>query len=415
MLQQPSKETTDFILQHREEDVRKLALKGQRGAAVNMTFALQQIDGWQRARTKLPMWAEHDGIIFPPHISMEQCSSEATALYKQRLVRRLVPETSQARMADLTGGFGVDFSYMSQGFKEAFYIEQQEHLCDIARHNFAALGMVNSHVINGVAEDALATLPSLDLIYLDPARRDTHGKKTYAISDCTPDVTTLLPLLREKAANIIVKLSPMLDHREAIRLLPGVTEVHIISVRNECKETLLVFGKANDSCQVVCVNDGNTFVTKLNDQQTVATAADIEVGMDLFVPNASIMKAGCFGALCSEFGIAPIDHNSHLFVSCDAGKNHNTATPNGIPAENFPGKVFRIKAVSTMNKRELKAALAGITQANIATRNFPLSVEALKTKLRGVAKLRDGGETYIFATTAGGRHILIITEKHSRQ
>lgn len=415
MLQQPSKETIDFILQHREEDVRKLALKGQRGAAVDMTFALQQIDGWQRARTKLPMWAGHDGIIFPPHISMEQCSSEATALYKQRLVRRLVPETSQARMADLTGGFGVDFSYMSRGFKEAFYIEQQEHLCDIARHNFAALGMVNSHVINGVAEEALATLHSLDLIYLDPARRDTHGKKTYAISDCTPDVTTLLPSLRVKTANIIVKLSPMLDHREAIRLLPGVTEVHIISVRNECKETLLVFGKDNGSCQVVCVNDGNTFVTKLNDQQTVATAADIEAGMDLFVPNASIMKAGCFGALCNEFGIAPIDHNSHLFVSCDEGKNHDTATPNGILAENFPGKVFRIKAVSTMNKRELKAALAGITQANIATRNFPLSVEALKTKLRSVAKLRDGGKTYIFATTAGGRHILIITEKHSRQ
>lgn len=415
MLQQPSKETTDFILQHREEDVRKLALKGQRSAAVDMTFALQQIDGWQRARTKLPMWAERDGIIFPPHISMEQCSSEATALYKQRLVRRLVPETSQARMADLTGGFGVDFSYMSQGFKEAFYIEQQEHLCDIARHNFTALDMENSHVINGVAEDALATLPSLDLIYLDPARRDTHGKKTYAISDCTPDVTTLLPLLREKTANIIVKLSPMLDHREAIRLLPGVTEVHIISVRNECKETLLVFGKDNGSCQVVCVNDGNTFVTKLNDQQTVATAADIEVGTDLFVPNASIMKAGCFGALCSEFGIAPIDHNSHLFVSCNAGGNLNTDTPNGIPTEDFPGKAFRIKAVSTMNKRELKAALAGITQANIATRNFPLSVEALKAKLRGVAKLRDGGKTYIFATTAGGRHILIITEKHSRQ
>lgn len=412
-------ETLDFIRNHREENVRTLALQGQRYSGVDMTYALQQIDGWQRARQKLPMWAKHEGIIYPPHISMEQCSSEVTARYKQELVAQLVKDRQCAKIADLTGGFGVDFSYMSQGFHEAYYVEQQEHLCDIARHNFEALGIDNSHIIHGSAEDALESLPHLDVIYLDPARRDTNGKKTYAISDCTPDVTTLLPLLRSKADHVIVKLSPMLDHREAVRLLPGVSEVHIISVHNECKETLLVINGEDADCRLICVNDENRFVTSLSDNNITPIDTHIEPGMLLCVPNASVMKAGCFGALCAAFGLAAVGKNSHLFrpvISAKSpvvsGASTDQSTKNSDFIERIPARTFTVQAVCSMNKREMKAALTGVSQANVAVRNFPLSVDALKKKINGVCKLRDGGETYIFGTTVGSQHMLIVCTKY---
>lgn len=412
-------ETLDFIRNHREENVRTLALQGQRYSGVDMTYALQQIDGWQRARQKLPMWAQHEDIIYPPHISMEQCSSEVTARYKQELVALLVKDRKCAKIADLTGGFGVDFSYMSQGFHEAYYVEQQEHLCDIARHNFEALGMENSRIIHGSAEDALESLPHLDVIYLDPARRDTNGKKTYAISDCTPDVTTLLPLLRSKADHVIVKLSPMLDHREAVRLLPGVSEVHIVSVHNECKETLLVINGEGADCRLICVNDENRFVTTLSDNNITPVDAHIEPDMLLCVPNASVMKAGCFGALCAAFGLTAVGKNSHLFrpvISAKSlvvsGASTDQPTKNNDFIEIIPARTFTVQAVCSMNKREMKAALTGVTQANVAVRNFPLSVDALKKKINGVCKLRDGGETYIFGTTVGSQHMLIVCTKY---
>jgi len=412
MLPPITQETQRYILAHKEDDVRTLALKRKGCDDVDINFALQQIDGWQRARTKLPMWASHEGIIYPPHISMEQCSSEATALYKQQLVRNLLSNVSHSKIADLTGGFGVDFSYMSQGFEEAFYIEQQEHLCDITKHNFDALGMTNSHVINGSSEDILPTLPDLDIIYLDPARRDTNGKKTYAISDCTPDVTSLLPQLLAKARFIVVKLSPMLDHREAIRLLHGVSEVHIISVHNECKETLLVISKEERETRLVCVNDENVFETKLNEQHITPLATAINADTKLFVPNSSVMKAGCFGALCDTYHLAAVDKNSHLFVphySPEMGQRNADSTNN---YGSFPGRIFTIKTITSLNKRNLRNALSDITQANIAVRNFPLSVDALKAKLKGVTKLRDGGDIYIFATTIATQHVLLICQKY---
>lgn len=398
--------TLDFIQTHREDDVRTLALKGQRDAAVDMTFALQQIDGWQRARVKLPMWAEREGIIYPPHVSMEQCSSERTALYKWELVQRLLGETNGAEIADLTGGFGVDFSYLSQGFKEAYYVEQQEHLCDIAKHNFEVLGMDNAHIINGVAEDVLPTLPQLDVIYLDPARRDVNGRKTYAISDCTPDVCTLLPQLKARARFVVVKLSPMLDHREAVRLLPGVFEVHIISVRNECKEMLLVIdGSEHDSVRVVCVNDESTYVTTLADSAPVLLADSLEPGMQLFVPNVSVMKAGCFGNLCRDFNLAALGQSSHLFVSLQkSGKNEE----NAHFTDNMPCKSFMVRHVCSLNKRDLKPVLSGVTHANVLARNFPLTTDQLRKKLQSVSKFKDGGDTWVIATTFGRQHVVIL-------
>lgn len=401
-----SQQTLDFIQAHREDDVRKLALKGQRDAAVDMPFALQQIDGWQRARVKLPMWAEHENVIYPPHISMEQCSSEKTALYKKALVQRLLEGRDCAGIADLTGGFGVDFSYISRGFKDAYYVEQQGHLCDIAKHNFEVLGMDNAHIINGVAEDVLPTLPQLDVIYLDPARRDVNGRKTYAISDCTPDVCTLLPQLKAKARFVVVKLSPMLDHREAVRLLPGIFEVHILSVRNECKEMLLVIdGNEHDDVRVVCVNDESTYETTLTDSAPVVLADALEPGMQLYLPNASVMKAGCFGSLCRDFGLAALGQSSHLFVSMQKSGNN---AENAHFTDDIPCRVYTVQHVCSLNKRDLKPVLSGVTHANVLARNFPLTTDQLRNKLKSVSKFRDGGETWIIATTFGKQHVVIL-------
>ena len=395
--------TQKFVLEHRSENVRTLALSAKRTADIDLTFALQQIDGWQRARQKLPMWAQHDGIIYPPHISMEQCSSEQTARYKAGLLR----DVKAAKIIDFTGGFGVDFSYMSQMAEEAVYVEQQEHLCEIAEHNFRALGLRNTTVVNANSEDYLNALPDHNdasapvVAYLDPARRDTNGKKTYAISDCTPDVVRLLPILKRKADIVIIKLSPMLDHHEALRLLPGITEVHIVSVRNECKELLL---KASPSpsqggVHLLCANDDSVFETTLlpsTPKPETCTPPWEGPGEALLIPNSSIMKAGCFAALCDQFGVRQLDRDSHIFVA----KNADSIA-------NFPGRVFTCHAEFSLNKHEVKQALAGISSANIAVRNFPLSAEQLRKKL----KLKDGGEWYIFGTTVEKQHKLFLCKK----
>lgn len=403
--------TEEFITIHRDDDVRRLALKPQQG--VDMRFALRQIDGRQRARTKLPMWAECDGILYPPHISMEQCSSEKTAVYKRD---KLLPESTEvkknAHFIDLTGGFGVDFSYMSQGFGRAWYVERQEHLCEMARHNFSVLGMENAHVVCDTSESFLQSLPFSEeerkrtTIYLDPARRDVNGRKTYAIEDCTPDIVGLMPLLREKAWRVIVKLSPMLDHREACRLVDGVSEVHIVSVKNECKELILVINDSDEPAKVVCVNDDEVFESMLlpdGDCQPMlppVVTAMPATGETLVVPNASIMKSGNFADFTAQFSCAALDRMSHLFVAKNAdfiGK--------------IPARCFEILAVSSLNKKELRKVLSvipgGVSRANIAVRNFPMSADELRKRLR----MKDGGEFFIFGTTILGEHRILVCRR----
>lgn len=393
----------EFIREHRHDDVRQLALQAARYPDIDMQLALQQIAGWQTACTKLPEWAATDGIVYPPRLSMEQCSSEATAKYKAKV---LDPSTST--VIDLTGGFGVDFSYMARGFQKAVYVERQPHLCEAARHNFQLLGLENAEVVCGDGVEYLKNLPSPfhppspRTIYLDPARRDENGKKTYAISDCTPDVVALKDLLLEKAGRVMIKLSPMLDWHKAVDDLGEVVEVHIVSVDNECKELLLVLAKNPAApLRVVCANIRHDTETELfeffpsNDSLSIPLFPALRERDFLYEPNASIMKAGCFAEVAHRFGVQPTGSNSHLFLS-----------PQFIP--DFPGRKFQIEQVTSMNKKELKHAIGGLTKANITVRNFPLSVAELRKRL----KLADGGDTYIFATTLGVKdHVLLITKQ----
>lgn len=427
--------TQDFIRQHQDDDVRQLAFLGSKYPEVDMPFALDQIRGRKMARVKLPRWASLEGIIYPPHISMEQCSSESTALYKAELAARLLslPVSSsfseEIGFLDLTGGFGVDFSYIAArlGVK-SMYVERQAHLCEAAKENFGRLGLKNAIVKNGDGievlhsflpkkDDAASTDDSLGitydqplsllktklglkLIFIDPARRDGAGNKVVSLKDCTPDVTVLQEEMLSKADYVIIKLSPMLDWHRAISELSHVREVHIISVNNECKELLLVLSVRNmgENLRIYCINDAQSFVCDELDMeasQVKIAPSTLEEMQYLYEPNASLMKAGCFSVLSDRYDARMLSKNSHLFVS-------------QAPIEAFPGRSFRIIAVSSFNKKELKRHLSGITKANIATRNFPLSVAELRKRL----KLKDGGETYIFATTLSDEsHVLVITEK----
>ena len=427
--------TQDFICQHQDDDVRQLAFLGSKYPEVDMPFALDQIRGRKMARVKLPRWASLEGIIYPPHISMEQCSSESTALYKAELAARLLslPVSSsfseEIGFLDLTGGFGVDFSYIAArlGVK-SMYVERQVHLCEAAKENFERLGLKNAIVKNGdgievlhsflpkkddaaSADDSLGityeqprsllkTNLGLKIIFIDPARRDDAGNKVVSLKDCTPDVTVLQEEMLSKADYVIIKLSPMLDWHRAISELSHVREVHIISVNNECKELLLVLSARNmdENLRIYCINDAQSFVCDeldMESSQVKIAPSTLEEMQYLYEPNASLMKAGCFGVLSGRYDARMLSKNSHLFVS-------------QAPIEAFPGRSFRIIAVSSFNKKELKRHLSGITKANIATRNFPLSVAELRKRL----KLKDGGETYIFATTLNDEsHVLVITEK----
>lgn len=398
--------TQDFIRQHQDEDVRQLAFLGSKNPEVDMPFALDQIRGRKMARAKLPLWANIDGIIYPPHISMEQCSSESTALYKAELAARLLglPASSSSEeigFVDLTGGFGVDFSYIASRLgMSSMYVERQAHLCDAAKENFERLGLKNAIVKNGDGIEVLHSLKELKLIFIDPARRDDAGNKVVSLKDCTPDVTVLQEEMLLKADYVIIKLSPMLDWHRAISELSHVREVHIISVNNECKELLLVLSARNmgENLRIYCINDAQSFVCDELDMESSSVKiapSTLEEMQYLYEPNASLMKAGCFGVLSERYDARMLSKNSHLFVSRE-------------PIAVFPGRSFRIIAVSSFNKKELKRHLSGITKANIATRNFPLSVAELRKRL----KLKDGGETYIFATTLSDEsHVLVITEK----
>lgn len=394
-------ETRHFIEQNLDADVRQLALKGCRDEMVDMTLALQQIAGRQTARRKLPTWAALDGILYPPHLGMEQCSSEQTAVYKRSVVSDIiVSKASEGTLIDLTGGFGVDFSFLAPLFKRAVYVERQEVLCQLAHHNFEVLG-INAEVVCGDGEAFLHQLTEhVTMIFLDPARRDVNGARTYGISDCTPDVLTLRDELLQKADCVMLKLSPMLDWRKAVVDLgeQWVKEVHIVSTSGECKELLLVLTKesSNEGLRLVCKNDDQSFEVHLPYvAEPCMYQSVISPSSYLYEPNASIMKAGCFAELSAHFGIGQLSQNSHLFV-CER------------PIDSFPGRQFRIMDVSMMNKRELKEKIAPLKQANITVRNFPLSVAELRKRL----KISEGGSNYIFATTlANGDHVLIICER----
>ncbi len=385
-------ELSAYIRAHRNDDVRQLALSDKKRLGDAMNYAMNQISGWQKAKEKIPSWSEIDDLVYPPHLSMEQCSSERTAAYKASLVRG-------DSFTDLTGGFGVDFAFIARNFRQATMVERNAELCGIAMHNLPLLGLPHAKVVNGDGIEHLKQMSPVDVLFIDPARRDQQGRKTVSIADCEPNLLEVLETLRARAGKILIKYSPMLDITLAVKELKNVESVHIVSVDNECKELLFLLSEeATENPPFHCVNltkKGDTRYTFTPEEERNATIRQAgEIGAYLYEPYSSLLKAGAYKSLCQRFSVDKLAVSSHLYTSDE-------------PINDFPGRTFRIIDTFTLNKKDVKEHLGGITKANIAVRNFPLSANELRNKL----KLKEGGEQYLFATTHMERRVLILCEK----
>lgn len=383
--------TKKFIEDHWEEDVRKLALKGNsiENNDIDFSFALVQIAGRKRIKHKLPSWYNCEDIIYPSTLALEQCSSETTAQYKASIL-------SGDSLVDLTGGFGVDISFISSKFKNAFYIEKQLSLVEIVKHNFDVLGLNNIEIQHTSAIDFLNKTPWIECIYIDPARRSSSGNKVVLLEDCDPNLLQIQDLLLEKSKIVAVKLSPMLDIHAAMKALKNLKELHIISVENECKELLFLMERDySGNSLIVCVN----FYKEKQQTDTFNYTQEIEAHAPLsselmqyiYEPNSSILKGGFYKSIALKYKVNKLHNNTHLYTSSELIKD-------------FPGRVFEVIDFSTMNKKELTSFLKGIDKAHLSIRNFPDSVDSLRKKI----KVKEGGDMYLFATTLENEKRVII-------
>ncbi|MDH6357563.1 RsmD family RNA methyltransferase [Parabacteroides sp. PF5-9] len=382
----------EFIRQHTNDDLNDLLLKASRYPGIDIPFVVDQLSARRQIKEKLPTWYCNEALIFPSKIAAEQCSSEPTAYYKQRLVN------SDDHLVDLTGGLGVDTWAFSQKVKKVTYIERFPTYCKAASHNFKHLNASNIQLVEGDATQIIQTLNDIDVIYIDPARRKEGNKRAYALQECEPDLISLLPVLFEKAPRIIAKISPMADIRLTSDLLPKTTAIHILSVKNECKELLFVLekNKAVETPFIHCINfttanKEESFEFTLIEEQS-ATAFFIEqTGTYLYEPNASILKAGAFKSVSTQFGLGKIAVSSHLYSSNQL-------------IETFPGRIFQIEEIIPFNNKAIKQFAKNTPQANITVRNFPLSVDELRKR----TGIKDGGSIYLFATTTQAKEKIIL-------
>ena len=357
---------------------------------------LQQIEGRERTADKLPTFASIPDWWYPVRLSCEQCSSELTARYKASLLSPLaLGEGKEERFLDLTGGYGVDTYFLSEQFIHTDYVEQNEELCRIAAHNFALSQKskverqkLSIAIHNTTAEDFLLSSPCGEagwgLIFLDPARRDSHGSKVFRIAECTANVVELLPPLLAHSTRVLIKLSPMWDLTQAVTSLSQVNwDIHIVAIKNEVKEVLLLSGGTGQITTIDLAQKDQAFVfTREEEQHCGLDIRDGKLANYLYEPNAAILKAGAYKLVAQRFGLHKLDVNTHLYTSRQF-------------IENFPGRVWRIT-----EKQNLK-------QANVLTRNYPLTPEQLKKKLH----LRDGGTAFVIGCRVAGKPTLLYAER----
>lgn len=392
-------------------------------------FMVQQEEGRARLRDKLPTLVEQADWWFPPRLACEQCSSELTATYKTALIRQhythspsLCREGRGGSFIDLTGGYGIDSFYLSAFATEAHYVEQNPELCRIAAHNFART-RPHLQVHNTTAEEFLRTLPDANnkdnennennvLIYLDPARRDTHGGKVFRIEDCTPNIIDLLPLLQQKSTVLMIKLSPMLDITAALRSLGEGWQVHVVAVRNEVKELLFIRNSLPSAL--------NSLPSTLNPQPSTLTAANYvhdhwqtltftlqqeqeaqvsywnlqHTPRYLYEPNAAILKAAAFRFVSENYRISKLAPNTHLYAA-----DHLLS--------DFPGRVWEVIAPLTSSMLKHLPETLQEQGASILTRNYPLSPDQLRKKL----KLRDSATQTIIGVRVADKPTLFWSRR----
>ncbi|WP_421977727.1 THUMP-like domain-containing protein [Roseivirga seohaensis] len=383
-------EVQKFIRDHENDDPATLMLRAKQYADFPLKEVVEQIQSRKKAKAKLPTWYAATDLIYPPPLSLEQSSSALTAEYKASLF-------SGGKFVDLTGGMGIDFSFLSKSFKNGFYVERQTNLVEIARHNMKCLGLTSAEFHPTEAEDFLnKTSEKFDLIFLDPARRGNHDQKVFRIEDCEPNVLSLLPLMKAKGRSILVKTSPLLDIKGAIKDLGGATEVQVVAINNEVKELLFIIDdKASENPIIKAIDLTNgevAFEFNYEEEQSVHLAHR-SIDSYLYEPNVAILKAGAFKSIAARLGLTKLHVNSHLYTSKTL-------------VANFPGRSFKVIAEISLSKKELRKAIPNM-KANITVRNYPMTVEQMRKK----TGLKDGGDFYIFATTDQDGKKVVLCEK----
>lgn len=391
-----------FIGEHLHDDVQQLALQRNRFPQLSDTdfrFLLQQIEGRQRTKDKLPSFAQNPDWWYPVRLSCEQCSSEATARYKAEIIKPFLGQ-ADTTLIDLTAGYGVDTFFMSEHTQRAHYVERNAELCAIAQHNFA-LSRPHIQVHNTTAEEFLSSLPisnspypiSNTLIYLDPARRSQSGNKVFRIEDCEPNVIDILPALRKHASSILIKFSPMLDITAALRVLGKDWDTHVVAVNNEVKEVLFFTGIGATHAVNIRATHTDRFVFNDEDEKNAPIQMAFDMQQYIYEPNAAIIKAGAFRLVGERYGLQKLDTHTHLYTS-------DTLLPD------FPGRVWELEEIiSKHSQLDTKHKYA------ILTRNYPLSPDQVRKKY----KLKDGDDRYIIGARHQGKARLILARRLSSE
>ncbi len=380
-----------LIKKYENEDVKKLALNKYAFVNQDAIFMLSQIKGRQIAKQKIPYWYQNEEIVYPLHLSMEQASSEVTAKFKAGLLKDI------KSFADLTGGLGVDFSFVSQKAESSHYVESNKYLCELAENNFKQLNLKNYTIHNTNAELFIDNTSKLDVIYIDPARRNNSGKKVFRIEDCQPNIIELQDTLLQKSNQVLIKFSPLLDISLAEKSLKNISHIYAISVENECKELLFILKDMPTDTENIAVNlhkNGMSDIFTFNKNKDTSVNFAENVQDYLYEPNSSIMKIGAFNQITNAYPVLKLEKNSHLYTSKEI-------------VNNFPGRIFKVTEKIIPNKKNIKELIQRIPKANLTVRNFPSTVN----KIRKEWGLKEGGEHYIFATSVNNQYIWIVTQK----
>ena len=379
-----------FIREHLYDNPGELILKAGKFRGLDVKKLAAQIQSRQKALKKLPEWSAKENLIFPPALSVEQCSSEATAHYKAGII-------SGETLIDITGGMGIDCYYMSRSFAQTHYFEQQPQVASTAAYNFAQLGATRIHVHAGESLTALQDGLTADWLYADPARRDANKEKVVRLADCTPDVAGNAALILNAAPNILIKTSPLLDIDLASKELQKLKEVHVMGYEQECKELLFVLEREmpeqDFKIKIRIIDAAGQPIHQLDfdreEERNALVGYSKPLGY-LYEPHAAVLKAGAFKTLCTRFDVQKLAMHSQLYTSAEY-----------VGA--FPGRSFKVVAVCKPDIREITRHIPG-DKANITTRNFPAKPEELRKKWR----IKDGGDHYLFATTLADQSKVVI-------
>lgn len=390
-------EVQEFILVHENEDEQKLLLSRKSVFDIPTPLIINQIIGRRKAKEKFPSLYKTYGIIYPPALNIEQSSSEASAGFKAEIIKDL-QSVEKNTLADITGGFGIDCLKFSNYFNVVNYVEPNAALLEIVRHNFNQLGVSNVIFQNTDAEQFLQTATNhLNWIYADPSRRNSHNKKLVLLSDCSPDVTTILTLIFKSGDYFLVKASPLLDIQHGITSLKKVVKVYVVSIDDECKELLFVCGQEPISDpEIIAVNltsNGRIMFSFSKEQEQRATVQYSQPKKYLYEPNASVLKAGAFRSVAVKFNLFKLHQNTHFYTSDKL-------------MHDFPGRKFLVEDELRLDTKIFKSIFPE-GKANVTTRNYPLSSEGLKKK----AGLKDGGEKFLIGFTGPEKKYLILASR----